>query len=99
MHCDNVINDTDLNAHGLGEPLDDGEERVGGEHGGLVRLRVDELAHVAGDYVVMCRSMTISQPVVRFTQGVLVERGSKRRHKQLFQCHNCVEMRPHFKTV
>ena len=39
---------TYLDAHGLGEPLDDGEERVGGEHGSLVRLRVDELAHVAG---------------------------------------------------
>ena len=37
---------SDLNAHGLGEPLDDGEEGVGGEHGRLVRLRVDELAHV-----------------------------------------------------
>ena len=38
---------SDLDAHGLGEPLDDGEEGVGGEHGRLVRLRVDELAHVA----------------------------------------------------
>ena len=36
---------THFNSHGLGEPLDDGEEGVGGEHGRLVCLRVDELAH------------------------------------------------------
>ena len=37
---------TYFNPHWLGEPLDDWEEGVGGEHGRLVRLRVDELAHV-----------------------------------------------------
>ena len=41
---------THLDAEGLGEPLDDGEKGVGGEHGGLVHLSVDDLAQrrVAG---------------------------------------------------
>ena len=33
-----------LNAERLGEPLDDGEKGVCGQHGGLVGLRVDDLA-------------------------------------------------------
>ena len=37
-----------LDSHGLGEPLDDGEERVGGEHGGLVTLGVDDLGESVG---------------------------------------------------
>ena len=39
---------TYFNPHGLGEPLDDGEEGVGGEHGGLVTLGVDDLAEGVG---------------------------------------------------
>ena len=37
-----------LDPHGLGEPLDDGEEGVGGEHGGLVTLGVDDLIESVG---------------------------------------------------
>ena len=39
---------TYFNPHGLGEPLDDGEEGVGGEHGRLVALGVDDLAERVG---------------------------------------------------
>jgi hypothetical protein len=35
---------TYLDAEWDGEPLDDREEGVGGEHGSLVSLRVDDLA-------------------------------------------------------
>ena len=37
-----------LNSHGLGKPLDDGEEGVGGEHGCLVTLGVDDLGDSIG---------------------------------------------------
>ena len=37
-----------LDSHGLGEPLDDGEEGVSGEHGGLVTLGVDDLGESVG---------------------------------------------------
>ena len=37
-----------LNSHGRGKPLDDGEEGVGGEHGGLVTLGVDDLGESVG---------------------------------------------------
>ena len=37
-----------LNAHGLGKPLDDGQQGVGGEHGRLVALGVDDLAGEPG---------------------------------------------------
>ena len=39
---------THLNAHGLGKPLDDGEEREGRQHGSLVSLSVDNLAESVG---------------------------------------------------
>ena len=39
---------TYLDAHGLGKPLDDWEEREGGEHGSLVSLCVDDLAEGVG---------------------------------------------------
>ena len=37
-----------LDSHGLCEPLDDGEEGEGGEHGGLVGLGVDYLGEGVG---------------------------------------------------
>ena len=39
---------TYLDTHGLGKPLDDWEEREGGEHGSLVSLCVDDLAEGVG---------------------------------------------------
>ena len=68
--------ESDLNAHGLGEPLDDGEEGVGGEHGRLVRLRVDELAHVE----VRRGSLDVRQPSVELQP--VVGRVSARRTQQ-----------------
>ena len=60
---------SDLNAHGLGEPLDDGEEGVGGEHGRLVRLRVDELAHVAVEVLLVLNfNLLLGGSVSRRTQ-------------------------------
>ena len=38
---------SDLDAHGLGEPLDDGEEGEGGEQGGLVAVSVHDLTEGA----------------------------------------------------
>ena len=35
---------TYLDTHRLGESLDDGEEREGGEHGSLISLGVNDLA-------------------------------------------------------
>merc|ERR550532_8383 len=37
-----------LDTHGLGKPLNDGEEREGGKHGSLVSLGVDDLAESVG---------------------------------------------------
>ena len=37
-----------LNAHGLGKPLDNWEQRVRRKHGGLVALGVDDLAQEPG---------------------------------------------------
>ena len=49
MKQESLIGETPyLDPHGLGEPLDDGEEGVGGEHGGLVTLGVDDLIESVG---------------------------------------------------
>ena len=106
-----LVAGTDLNAHGFGEPLDDGEERVSGQHGSLVRLRVDEFAHVAVGWsklkgfvrtilvnregeVVKCSTCCTSLSRVTHSRRT----ASGRQYKQLFQCLNCVVMKPCFKT-
>ena len=37
--------DSHLDSHGLCEPLYDGQKGIGGQHGRLVTLGVDNLAH------------------------------------------------------
>ena len=67
---------TYLDTHGLGKPLDDWEEREGGEHGSLVSLCVDDLAEGVG---------AGGQPSahIHSPQANLAERGSTQETQHL----------------